>query len=63
MKTKIETRLKRLRIYGFFGLFYSLYLAFDYFYLKAGIWELIIGACLFGASLIFVISSFAIKKK
>ena len=63
MKNKeLEMRLKRVRIYGILGIIYSAYLLYDYFFKDKITWVIIMAICLFIISIIFIISSFWLKK-
>ena len=63
MKNKeFEKRLKRLKIYGILGIIYSAYLVYEYLFKDKNTWMLIIAICLFIISIIFIISSFWLKK-
>lgn len=56
----ISLRIKRLRIYGIFGILYSIYLEYDHLFIKKNDLEFILGIFLFICSLFFLIVS--IKK-
>ncbi len=63
MKNKeLEKRLKRLKIYGVLGIIYSIYLVYEYFFKDKITWMIVMAVCLFIISLIFIISSFWLKK-
>lgn len=63
MKNKeFEMRLKRVKIYGILGIIYSAYLVYEYLFKDKITWMLIIAICLFIISIIFIISSFWLKK-
>lgn len=63
MKNKeFETRLKRVKIYGILGVIYSAYLVYEYLFKDKITWMLVMAICLFVISIIFIISSFWLKK-
>jgi hypothetical protein len=61
-KKEFETRLKRVKIYGILGIIYSAYLVYEYLFKDKITWMLIMAICLFVISIIFIISSFWLKK-
>lgn len=62
-KTELNTRIKRIRIYGILGILYSFYLIYDYFFNKKLTWVLIIAICLFIISILFILSTIWLKKR
>lgn len=56
-------RLKRLRIIGFMGVFYSSYLFYELYEKQLSIGILILAITLLIASILFLISSYYLKNK
>ncbi|MBO5096115.1 MAG: hypothetical protein J6B98_04495 [Bacilli bacterium] len=61
-KNEVEKRLNRVRIYGILGIIYSSYLVYEYFFKDKITWMIVMAICLFVISIIFIISSFWLKK-
>lgn len=61
-QTELDVRIKRIRIYGILGVIYSAYLLYEYLFVDKITWMLIITISLFIISLIFILSSFWLKR-
>lgn len=61
-QTELDVRIKRIRIYGILGVVYSAYLFYEYLFVDKITWMLVITISLFVISLIFILSSFWLKR-
>lgn len=61
-QTGLDVRIKRIRIYGILGIIYSAYLIYEYFFKDKIAWMIVIAISLFVISLIFILSSFWLKR-
>lgn len=61
-QTESDVRIKRIRIYGILGIIYSAYLLYEYLFVDKITWMLVITISLFIISLIFILSSFWLKR-
>lgn len=61
-QTELDVRIKRIRIYGILGIIYSAYLLYEYLFVDKITWMLVITISLFIISLIFILSSFWLKR-
>lgn len=61
-QTELDVRIKRIRIYGILGVIYSAYLLYEYLFVEKITWMLVITISLFIISLIFILSSFWLKR-
>lgn len=62
-KNEVKKRLNRVKIYGILGVIYSAYLVYEYFYKDKITWMIVMAICLFIISIIFIISSFWLRKR